>query len=261
MKNTKIKSIRFLTKEKSAAVQPKPAGANRHLTGSTMMKTYGYPEAILPIKVSTPLLPSCTALSRGLKSNRYILGGKSNSRWGISFTSLLLRNICFSLKPKKMRLRIGTFVIFSLLGQCPSFSQAHYPNRLFVELGGHAYYYSLNYERGFSNGLVAKVGASVLGDMWVVPMTFGKVFGVDNHHLEADGGLGLVNYEWVKEEDSGRETMLMATVFIGYRYQKPEGQFFFRAGLTPLYRIYGTEPGDEGNQMITWAGIGVGYAF
>lgn len=104
--------------------------------------------------------------------------------------------------------------------------------------------------------------------MFTIPVSFGKVFGENKHHLELAAGLTYANYKLYENGiPDSRVDMVMAIPFVGYRYQKPFGRFLFRVGLTPYFRIYNEDfvnhPEErEGSKGMAFsAGMGFGYRF
>ncbi len=116
--------------------------------------------------------------------------------------------------------------------------------------------YSLNYGRIFYQKDRLKISASAgfsllfkranepIHSGYVVPVIPAEItafWGKSKHHLEF--GLGFYTYReksYIFDEDFPRnireEPYWGKTILprIGYRYQKPAGGFFFRAGYTPL---------------------------
>jgi hypothetical protein len=60
------------------------------------------------------------------------------------------------------------------------------------------------------------------------------LFGKEKHYFEAGFGLSVSPVPW--KEYSENDSVLSLHGCLGYRYQKPNA-FFFRAGLTPFYRV------------------------
>jgi len=67
------------------------------------------------------------------------------------------------------------------------------------------------------------------------------------------GNSSLVDVESVKG--------LLWSSRLGYKYQKPSGGFFLRAGFTPLIRIKTFSDLKSDNKFIPAFGLGVGYSF
>ena len=62
----------------------------------------------------------------------------------------------------------------------------------------------------------------------------------------------------------GFKCPLVMNFNLGYRYQKHEGGFMFRAGFTPyvqLYRISQRQFNNNFNTFRYWGGVTFGYAF
>lgn len=136
-------------------------------------------------------------------------------------------------------------------------------NTFFVELGGNAAVYSLNYERFFTPKLGVRVGGMYLqadddvGDrvgIGLFPIMATYLLGEGNSHFETGAGIGLAT-AGVSDTDVGEDwgdSGVYGTATFGYRYQKPEGGVIFRAGFTPVY---------ASGTLVPWAGVSVGYAF
>ena len=124
---------------------------------------------------------------------------------------------------------------------------------VFVEAGGNALVYSLNYDIRPVSPLSFRAG----GGLWQVcffapcgatvalPVATHVLVGAHSHHLEA--GVGWTGF-W-----QASEPFAWAVVpSIGYRLQPLKTSFFLRVTLTPL-----TFPGQD-IQPITMAGLSVG---
>jgi hypothetical protein len=62
------------------------------------------------------------------------------------------------------------------------------------------------------------------GPFWTVSVQ--ALSGKQNHHLELGAGFGAIHY------DQWQSLQLVPVMAAGYRYQKPNGGFLFRAGLS-----------------------------
>jgi hypothetical protein len=152
--------------------------------------------------------------------------------------------------------------LFIILGICKVDAQNN--NAVYVELGGNGYLYSINYERTFSNNLIARGGIGLSAGNIALPFHFGKYFGNGSHHVEADLGLtyihGKVNPE-NSYDDLVARSQYFATAFLGYRYQNPEKKSIFRIGYTPLYKLYDSYAPFDNNFLYHWAGVSYGFKF
>lgn len=137
-------------------------------------------------------------------------------------------------------------------------------NVIYAELGGNAYYYSINYEHSFSNYYVARGGMGVAPGNFIFPLLFGKYFGNGNHHVELDLGLTYVHGE-MNPNNSYQEivtrSQYFVTGFLGYRYQNPDKKFLLRVGYTPLYKIHDSYSPFDSNFMFHWGGVSYGFRF
>ncbi|HEX2120710.1 MAG TPA: hypothetical protein VHL59_03625 [Thermoanaerobaculia bacterium] len=142
-------------------------------------------------------------------------------------------------------------------------------NAAYFELGGSAIIPSLNYERQFAANParlwygrlgMSFVTSKTLEDTettFVIPLTVSSVNRpASNHHLELGGGVTFAAgdrqdlFESVDDDEQFSDVFL--TGILGYRYQKPDGGFQFRAALTPLA---------GGGDFLPWFGLSFGYAW
>jgi hypothetical protein len=155
-----------------------------------------------------------------------------------------------------MRLIITIFLLNIFLGL--GFSQDsvivdksfRYRNSIQIELFGHGFLYSINYERIILNRqsfkTVGQIGFSYyprstgIIELWI-PLVFNELISFDKHHIEV--GAGYIFNKDVREWDG------FLTGRIGYRYQKPTGRLILRIGFTPFIKL-GPTPGIEDHRVI-----------
>ena len=144
-------------------------------------------------------------------------------------------------------------------------------NAGFIELGGNAGLYSLNFDRIYYYKDKLKISARVgfaphfngiyIEQEYVLENNF--ILFTNPHHLELGLGATLQrrynerpgqidNYFW--------ENILFSVWRCGYRYQKQDDGFFFRAGLTPVVMSH-DEEGFHSNYFQFWAGASFGISF
>ena len=135
-------------------------------------------------------------------------------------------------------------------------------NAYYLEVGGNALIYSINYERLLTDRIVGRVGGMFFGasgedssaGVLAAPIMASYLWGEGNSRFETGVGIllvtgGIQNVEGYEDEDfSGT----VGTGTLGYRWQRPQGGFIFRAGLTPVFSLDGIGP---------WFGASFGYAF
>lgn len=125
---------------------------------------------------------------------------------------------------------------------------------IYVELLGKGVVNSVNYEHYFSKniqGLNGQIGVGFAPiSLITIPVSLNYVFGKSKHHLEVGAGLTYINGVFLYE-DVIFEPDVIAHANILYRYQKPDGKFFFKTGFTPFYV----------KRFGPWFGIGFGYRF
>ena len=76
------------------------------------------------------------------------------------------------------------------------------------------------------------------------------LFGKEKHYFEAGFGFSISPVPW--KEYSENDSVLSLHGCLGYRYQKADA-FFFRAGLTPFYRVNWA--------FLPLAGVSLGYSW
>lgn len=140
-------------------------------------------------------------------------------------------------------------------------------NSLQLDLGGHGLGYSVNYERIIFNGERFKTTAQVgiayyppvtgLIETWV-PALFNQIYTFNKHHVEV--GLGMVftnSFDYIEVNGNRaferRQNFLASRV--GYRYQKPDGRFLFRASFTPLAERW------DRTYFYPLGGVSLGWSF
>lgn len=150
-----------------------------------------------------------------------------------------------------------------------------------LEAGGFSVIYSIGYEHTFkpfqgkTPFVRLGVGYIPLEDekAYLIPFEMGIFLGEGNNHLEL--GLGVNTQLWRERYVSSsrfsrryREPDYEVFNFmyrVGYRYQKPEGGFVFRAGFTPVFGWSDSDAHrEEPSTVFThfpWLGVSFGYAF
>jgi hypothetical protein len=128
-------------------------------------------------------------------------------------------------------------------------------NALYLEFGGNAGFYSINYERTFPKNAIGRIGFSVLPGDLILPILAGKYFGKRSNHIELMGGVTYGYYRKVDATDVVQTSdEFLGTVVVGYRYQKPERRFLFRVGYSPFINFHR-------GSLQHWAGLSAGYRF
>ena len=158
-------------------------------------------------------------------------------------------------------------------------------NSLYVELLGNAGVYSLNYGRIFHQHNRLKISGSAglsyirqssgarsigISDYWtpMLPIEITAFWGRSRHHLEVGSGITFFSSQRLTynpdfppsnfQKDISLEAVL--PLRLGYRYQKPEGGFFFRVGYTPLFNLNLSFP-DPVRFFPLYGGISLGKSF
>jgi hypothetical protein len=176
----------------------------------------------------------------------------------------------------------GFFLVFLTLSQS-TFAQTEpetftAKNAIYLEVGGSSGRYAVNYSKIFHQKGKLKLNGSAGFSMWrdklnskttwlpVIPLEVTAFYGKSNHHLEM--GFGVTSYlgrtlERISGTFELREILVYDAFIplrVGYRYQKPEGGFFFRVGYTPIIDF---PPRTGGNWSFNpyHAGISFGKSF
>lgn len=159
-------------------------------------------------------------------------------------------------------------------------------NAVYLEIGGNAGWYSLNYGRIFYQKGLLKLAGSAGLSMWrhntselphnttktirwlpALPLEFSALLGRSSHHLEIGSGITPYLSVTVRRNpdilNSSDKVYLGAYLpfRLGYRYQKPEGGFFFRIAYTPLFRLPVNLEGSNYYFSPIFAGISFGKSF
>jgi hypothetical protein len=145
-------------------------------------------------------------------------------------------------------------------------------NAVYLEVGGNAILYSVNYDRRFSNTWTGRAGFMIVsasgidedtGDevdlsLAIIPIMANALLGRGTHRLElgvgplfAIGGGSVEDAEVGDVEEFSGAGLAGVTSTFGYRRQPLDGGFVFRATLNPFY---------SGKPQL-WAGLSFGWAF
>jgi len=142
----------------------------------------------------------------------------------------------------------------------PEPTEREAPNAFYVEGGGPAIFYSVNYERAISD-VAIRVGAGYYasgGTSWLgVPITVSYLgIGSKKHMFEIGAGVAIHHFsdgaDSLSLNSGGDETFVLGTVILGYRLEPPKGGFMLRAGLAPVF---------NGSAFIPWPYVGLGASF
>ena len=130
-------------------------------------------------------------------------------------------------------------------------------NTVYLELGGNALYYSVNYDRIFSITKIAHVSLRTGFFMspefgsghnyYVVPLEVNALLGKENNFFELGFGQSLL----IENSSYSNEFDAYTTLRLGYRHMSESG-LMVRAGIVPILKEY---------DSLIWIGLGVGYAF
>ena len=130
-------------------------------------------------------------------------------------------------------------------------------NAVYLEIGGSAVWYSLNYEYRIPFQINQRLALS--GGLSVIPVDNSNFIGTISANY-------LIGYKNIFELGISpayifTNSELLMSARIGYRYESDKG-FLFRAGFSPVYGQFilaGSEDGTKG--ILPWGYISFGYAF
>lgn len=145
---------------------------------------------------------------------------------------------------------------------------------LYIELLGNGGAYSINIERSLLSNLNGRIGIGQWStDDWggagersivTVPIMGNMFIGGGANKLEVGAGV-LIGWSRFKssfgEENDRKHGIFDLTGVIGYRYQKPEGGFVGRIGLTPFLALNGEEDAYPDPGLSLSGGVSFGYSF
>ena len=139
-------------------------------------------------------------------------------------------------------------------------------NSVYLELLGNGVFFSINYDRMFSQSIGGRVGFSYAelddedgeGNVFVtfVPVVANYLVGKGKHKLEIGLGALVVfasrDFFGFGGTSAVDNSGVFGTGTFGYRLQPPDGGFVFRAGFTPIF---------SAKKLSLWGGLSFGYAF
>jgi hypothetical protein len=117
-------------------------------------------------------------------------------------------------------------------------SNAQRSKLLYLELGGNAFIYSLNYDARFgktNHGLGFRIGTSLLGEQsyhtLIFPTHLNYVLGKKNYGIELGVG-GIAIFQPTAPSDKNH---YYPSAVVAYRYQPTDKHFSFRIGWMPTF--------------------------
>lgn len=147
-------------------------------------------------------------------------------------------------------------------------------NAAFIELLGNAGIYSLNFDHIFLYKKNFKISGRGGVNIWPVGYYLEQTYLIENnyiffsnpHHLEIGPGITLQRkFNPVCSDTTGQtyawENVWFGVLRLGYRFQRDDEGFFFRAGLTPfLYQHYACATNIPSTHWFS-VGVAVGVSF
>jgi hypothetical protein len=155
-------------------------------------------------------------------------------------------------------------VLAVIVGLCGP-AQAQSPtsqNSVYVELLGNGLFYSANYDRMITESIGARVGIGYIQPANAAVLTFPVMVhylvGSGNNKLELGFGACVisqpenVSFSFKSSDKEFSGSGALGTMTVGYRYQRADQGFVFRAGFTPFFGVIGFQVS---------VGASVGYGF
>ena len=155
-------------------------------------------------------------------------------------------------------------------GQTFAQSRTTTKSSVYLEVGGVAGLWSLNYDRELWEinenfrlngraglGMYSEFNGAGFPDV-IIPISSMVILGKSTHRVEAGGGITYYNWtlrDALKLDGFSRRSDLLGHLIIGYRFQKLEGGLMFRVAYTPIIINYSNKPFEH------WAGGSIGYTF
>lgn len=130
---------------------------------------------------------------------------------------------------------------------------------IYLEVGGSAIAYSINYEGRIGENLWGRVGASYFPGPFVemvsFPLGMSYLIGKDVKHFELGFAVSPTYSEsdFFTDESNKKEYGIIASPIIGYRFQ-PKEELFFRLAFTPFFTTFDTK-------FFLSGGLSFGYSF
>ena len=161
---------------------------------------------------------------------------------------------------------------FSQTGNDTIAEKPYMKNTVYFEALGNGLLYSLNYDRILAKhrkfALAGRVGAARMPDInyqfdYTFPVEISLLYGKTNQFMEFGAGITFIDArEFSNQQENpsytlNNEIVRYKVMRVGYRYQEPEGGFFFRAGL--MYFMIDWTNLQHGYAAIPWGGISLGY--
>jgi hypothetical protein len=135
-------------------------------------------------------------------------------------------------------------------------------NSVYIEFLGNGIIYSLNYDRMFTESFGVRAGVGyiepIAESIVSFPLMLHYLVGTGNSKFELGIGATIISqsensgFSFISDDKEFTGSGVLGTLTIGYRYQRNEEGFVFRAGFTPLFGKIGFWP---------LAGLSVGYGF
>lgn len=147
-------------------------------------------------------------------------------------------------------------------------------NSVFVEIGGNAIIYSINYDRLIDVStkfkLSTRIGIHYTNKFPLqyyrtlcIPIEISGLYSIygSKHFVEIGSGLSYLNsYDRITDHT---EDIIILALRLGYRFQKPEGGLFVKIGFVPLYDwlVFNPDPAVPHHTWLLSGGLGIGYTF
>ncbi|MFK8101325.1 MAG: hypothetical protein AB8G15_02325 [Saprospiraceae bacterium] len=140
-------------------------------------------------------------------------------------------------------------------------TQAQGDHSIYIELGGAALSYSLNYDMRFEKkdaSFGARIGVGRMDDIILIPLHLNYLHGAGKHRLEL--GLGVTTLLGNQPDTDRKGIYPIASGTLMYRYQNTAEHLIFRVGFSPTF-VPSTPDSfiDISKLLWVWPGISAGY--
>jgi len=144
-----------------------------------------------------------------------------------------------------------------------------FKNTIYTDFLNKGTYYSINFDRIFhqskKNNLSYRLGFSILDNAISFPIGINLFTGKKDSHIEFSLTVTpyVDHYKNILRDIDSSDKYIYIVPGIGYRYQKPNGRFFFKLAFSPM--LFLDPPSDNfwkmDPKLYFAANMGIGFSF
>jgi hypothetical protein len=161
-----------------------------------------------------------------------------------------------------VKLMFSANVVIAQNISSPNQSIEEIKNTIYLEVGGSAIVYSINYERRITDNLWWRLGASyvpeaiALVEIVTFPIGISYLIGKDDKHLELGFAVTptYTNSDFFTDKSNRKEHGIIIGPIIGYRFQPKRLDVIFKLAFTPLFTTFEAK-------FLPFGGLSLGYSF